>query len=322
MNKILSIIIPSYNKEKQLQRLLDSIVKSASFDDTIEIIVSDDCSTDNTQEVIKPYLEKYQNITYILPSKNGGVHTARNLGMEKANGEYIGFIDGDDWFNENGLELVLKKIEEHHEYEVIFYPYITSDTHELTGYNKTGIITLKELYITKKIFKKNKNCFAVIRNNVIKTNNIKWYYTNLDSLFWREVEHHAKDQSIYVTDTVVGVYDKDTEGSLSKKRSDINHLKKTADMKIEKTIEFLNRLETFFQNEKQIACTYIYNLKNDLILSKDRKSNYQLLEDTSKKYNCNSLKLFQVKYIPLVYYKNMLQLKNSIKLILGKLNGK
>ena len=215
-----------------MQRLLDSIVKSASFDDTIEIIVSDDCSTDNTQEVIKPYLEKYQNITYILPSKNGGVHTARNLGMEKANGEYIGFIDGDDWFNENGLELVLKKIEEHHEYDVIFYPYITSDTHEQTGYYKTGIITLKELYTTKKIFKKNKNCFVIIKNIVIKTNNIKWYYTNIDSLFWREVEYHAKDQSIYVTDTVVGIYDKETEGSLSKKRNDINHLQKTADKKI------------------------------------------------------------------------------------------
>jgi glycosyltransferase involved in cell wall biosynthesis len=315
MNKILSIVIPSYNKEKQLQRLLDSIVKSTSFDDTIEIIVSDDCSTDNTKEAIKPYLDNFQNIIYILPEKNGGVHTARNLGMKKAIGEYIGFIDGDDWFTEDGLNIILEDIKQYKDYDILYFPYLTSDNNEKTGYKRTGAITLKELYNSKGLFKKNKNGFAIVRNKIIKENQIQWYYTNLDSLFWRECEYYAFQQSIYVIDHIVGIYDKGTEGSLSKKRNDINHLKKIADIKIKKTLEFLNRLNNFFQKSNDISCQQLKYLKNDIIVAKYKKEHLKNIELLLLNFKCSKFLLFELKYTPLWYFQVKLKLKNFLKSI-------
>ena len=64
-NIILSIVIPSYNKEKQLPRLLDSLINSSSFNNNIEIIISDDCSKDDTEKVVQKYLLEYKNIIYI-----------------------------------------------------------------------------------------------------------------------------------------------------------------------------------------------------------------------------------------------------------------
>ena len=317
----LSIIIPSYNKEKQLSRLLDSIVESDFFDDTIEVIISDDCSTDNTKEMVKPYLDKFKNLIYLLPEKNGGVHTARNLGMKKATGKYIGFIDGDDWFNQDGLQIILEDIDKYSEYDLIFFPYITSDTKELTGFNKIGAIKFEELFDDDFIFRKNKNCFVTINREVIISNNISWYYTNLDSLFWREVEYYSKNQIVLSTDKIVGVYDKSTEGSLSKKRTDISHLQKTSDKKIENTLVFLERMDPFFLKRKDIACRYIFSLEKDLIVSKCRNRNYEKMKQVAKKYNCSCSKLFIMNIYPLVLFRVNLKIKNFIKQILRGING-
>jgi len=136
MSILISFVIPSYNKDKQLPRLLDSIVSNHKFNDSIEIIVCDDCSTDNTTEVVKNYLEKYNNVKYILAKENSGVHYVRNLGMQNANGEYIAFIDGDDYLNSEGLEIVIDCIQNNSQYNMLFFPYITSDTNEKTGFSK------------------------------------------------------------------------------------------------------------------------------------------------------------------------------------------
>jgi len=305
----LSLVIPSYNKAKQLPRLLDSIINSCKFDNSIEVIICDDCSTDDTTEIVKVYLEKYINVKYILAEKNGGVHHVRNLGMKSAKGEYIAFIDGDDYLNSEGLEKTINCIKNNLQYDMLFLPYITSDTKEKTGYTKSGEISFIELF-DNNIFLNNKNCLGIIRKELIDANNISWYYTNLDSLFWRECEYYAK--KIFVCDDVVGVYDKSTEDSLSKKRQDINHVVKHADTKIEKTLLFMERMEEFFIQNKSIACDYIYSLLYELSYSKNYKYNYQEIKKYTQKYNCNNV------------FKKLLiaRIKAKIKKIIqGKLNG-
>ena len=95
MKKIkVSVIVPVYNVEEYLARCLDSLVNQSLKD--IEIIVVNDGSPDNSQKIIDNYCKKYKNIKSFI-KENGGVSDARNFGIEKAQGEYIAFVDGDDY---------------------------------------------------------------------------------------------------------------------------------------------------------------------------------------------------------------------------------
>ena len=91
-----SIIIPIYNVERYLRQCLDSVVNQTLKD--IEIICVDDGSTDNSVFVLKDYQKKYSNIK-LITTKRLGCYNARNLGLKEAKGEYIGFVDSDDYVN-------------------------------------------------------------------------------------------------------------------------------------------------------------------------------------------------------------------------------
>ena len=90
-----SIIIPVYNVEKYLRQCLDSIVNQTLKD--IEIICIDDCSSDNSLNILEEYAKNDQRFVIIKQETNQGQGVARNIGIEKARGEYIGFVDPDDW---------------------------------------------------------------------------------------------------------------------------------------------------------------------------------------------------------------------------------
>ena len=91
-----SIIIPVYNCERYLKKCLDSLLKQTLKD--IEIICINDGSTDNSIKILQKYADKDARIL-IIDQENKGVSAARNAGVEKAAGEFIGFVDSDDWVN-------------------------------------------------------------------------------------------------------------------------------------------------------------------------------------------------------------------------------
>lgn len=95
-NFSLSVIIPNYNKEKYIERCIESIVTQTLLPD--EIIVVDDCSTDSSRDIILRLAEKYEIIRPVFLEKNGGVSNARNIGLEKAMSEYVSYIDSDDYY--------------------------------------------------------------------------------------------------------------------------------------------------------------------------------------------------------------------------------
>ena len=97
--KKVSIIVPVWNVEDYIGMCLDSLIKQTL--DDIEIIVVNDGSPDNSQKIIDEYVKKYPNIIKSFTKENGGQGTARNLGLQKANGEYVSFIDSDDYIDRN-----------------------------------------------------------------------------------------------------------------------------------------------------------------------------------------------------------------------------
>ena len=90
-----SIIIPVYNVERYLPKCLDSVINQTLRD--IEIICIDDCSTDGSYEILQEYASKDDRIIVLKQETNQGQGVARNRGIDIAKGEYIGFVDPDDW---------------------------------------------------------------------------------------------------------------------------------------------------------------------------------------------------------------------------------
>ena len=100
-NDIISVIIPVYNEEAHLTRCLESVLSQTYGN--LEIITVDDGSTDRSPEILKEYAAKDKRIK-IISKENGGASTARNMGIEAAEGSYIGFVDADDWAEEGMYE--------------------------------------------------------------------------------------------------------------------------------------------------------------------------------------------------------------------------
>ena len=95
----ISVIVPIYNVEKQLQRCLESILKQE--ESNLEIILVNDGSPDNSGEIAKEYASRYPDKVLYFEKENGGLSDARNFGIKQATGKYLAFVDSDDYITEN-----------------------------------------------------------------------------------------------------------------------------------------------------------------------------------------------------------------------------
>ncbi len=134
-----SIIVPVYNSEKYLKKCLDSLVNQTLKD--IEIIVVNDGSTDQSQSIIKKYASQDKRVK-LINKKNGGQASARNLGLAQAKGEYIIFIDSDDYAEEDMCEKMHQAILKGYDIAVSDY-YIVSE--QGRKYNKVSSCTEGEI---------------------------------------------------------------------------------------------------------------------------------------------------------------------------------
>ena len=96
MQLILSIIIPAYNAQNTIVETLNSIYSIGLQDGTFEVIIVDDCSTDNTVSVITDYAQSHSNVVLLRQSTNQRQGAARNKGLKVAKGRYIALVDSDD----------------------------------------------------------------------------------------------------------------------------------------------------------------------------------------------------------------------------------
>lgn len=101
-NTKLSVVIPVYNAEKYIRQCLDSILTKQKI--ALEVICVDDCSTDGTPAVLKEYQDKYENVTVIRNETNLYAGTCRNKGLMAAKGQYVHFLDSDDYVVDNAYE--------------------------------------------------------------------------------------------------------------------------------------------------------------------------------------------------------------------------
>lgn len=175
-NKKVSIIVPVYNNEKYIDKCLNSLINQSLKD--IEIIIVNDGSTDDSAKIIKKYVDNYPKIIKYIEISNSGVANARNIGLENATGDYIGFCDSDDYVELNMFELLWKKATNTNAEIVVSGYYSEKDNGHLSNnaldnmseYSKSleenpEILLISNPFITSKIFSK-----KLLEDNNIKFN--------------------------------------------------------------------------------------------------------------------------------------------------------
>lgn len=110
--KLLSVVVPSYNAEKYLDRSIPSLVVCG---DEVEVIIVNDGSKDNTLQIARAYEEKYPDIIRVIDKENGGHGSGINAALEVATGLYFKCCDADDWFEEKAFKSFMEIIKKHYE---------------------------------------------------------------------------------------------------------------------------------------------------------------------------------------------------------------
>lgn len=135
----ISVIVPVYNVENYLRRCVDSIINQTYKN--LEIILVDDGSPDNCPVICDEYAQKDSRIK-VIHKENGGLSSARNCGMDMATGEYIGFVDGDDWIESDMYKFLIENAEKYNSEISICGSYFNyqDGTQEYRGDNKKKLI--------------------------------------------------------------------------------------------------------------------------------------------------------------------------------------
>ncbi len=204
LEKLLSIIVPVYNKELFLDACIESINKLEINKAKIEAIFVDDCSRDNSLKIIEAYVNKYDFIKMIkLEENTGSPSEPRNMGIREAKGQYITFLDADDWLDPIGLPMLLDQAIENNS-DVAFGQSIK---HTDNTISKLGRFTSYKVannlipYEINKIFRAVGPPGKMIKRDIIVNNNIEFKQLKFgeDKLFFINAIAKCKSASMNST---------------------------------------------------------------------------------------------------------------------------
>lgn len=188
----ISIVVPIYNLEKYIHNTLDSIIKQSS--QNFELILVDDGSTDDSINVVNEFLKENSFTNFRLIKKdNGGVSLARNRGLAEASGDYVLFLDGDDYIAFNLIEEINYYIKEFNAPDVLSWGYNTVNENKeiVSKYKDKYSLVFKELTGTEAL-----SSILVDKDMWICTGNVlyKRDFLLLENLKYTEGCRYAEDQ--------------------------------------------------------------------------------------------------------------------------------
>jgi len=206
----LSIIIPVYNVEKFINRCLESILNEKTIGLSFEVIIVNDGTPDGSMAVVETYASKYENVK-ILNQENQGLSMARNNGLELAEGEYVWFVDSDDWLSSGAVSDVIEMIENHPGVDVISHPIVWKHA-------SGDVIDWEEKEFTisgKDYLKQGVYCTPIqrfiFRRKFLMGSGVKFYpgIYHEDVLFSNLILYHAKE--VYYCGTPIYQYRQNEE---------------------------------------------------------------------------------------------------------------
>ena len=178
---IVSVIIPAYNCAESIGKAIDSALMQKV---QLEVIVLNDCAKDNLDDVMQKY-QNYENVRYIKNEKNLGAAKTRNKGFILAKGEYVAFLDGDDYWAEHKLDKQLKLMEETKTVLCSTARELMTPEGECTG----RVIPVKTVITYKELLKHNSiNCSSVLlKTEVAKEFPMHHEDSHEDYIMWLEI---------------------------------------------------------------------------------------------------------------------------------------
>ena len=286
MRPLVSIIIPAYNCEAYIGKCIESILIQSYKN--IEIIIVNDGSVDNTEEVIKKYILNDNRIKYFTQN-NSGPSIARNKGIEKADGKYLMFIDSDDLVNYLYVERLVREIESGN-YDIACCGYVDE--------SKYGVIKLNDFWNGKGTLNKQEflKCVCngvggvlwakIFRRDIIFDNDIRMdpkIFMSEDLIFILEYCKYSKrfraiDENLYY-------YNRLNDNSISS-NIDINYLENYI-LLVNKIKELLIYLKVDYNNVNTIEVLKIQDLINKVIISESNK----YLKSKNKKMFINNINI-------------------------------
>ena len=300
---LISVIVPVYNIEKYLPRCIDSILNQTYKN--WEVIFINDGSTDNSLKILEEYKKRDERIK-IIDKKNAGSGAARNDGLESSEGEYIAFLDSDDWYEKNFLEKLYNNLVENNSDVAMCNPKMTyndmSKDKKINTYffneielNKTpekilGILAMPVVW--NKLYKKD----IIVKNRIRFPN----YSFCEDVEFLYKIFLYVNKVS-KIEDDLYNYYQREDSATKKIKEEAIKQVYKVL-KNIERYIKsnFPDKLEFFYLYKIQfiysISITLLTKISNDKIL---RKKINEKNNDEVKNINKNLI--FKNKKI-LVYY--------------------
>ena len=173
MNNIpfFSIIIPVFNMEKTLERCVDSVLKQSCKD--WEIILVNDGSIDKSGVISKSFSENHENIHYYF-QENKGVSSARNLGIEKSNAEWMIFLDADDYWDDNYLQKIFECTKSNCDIVITGITKILENRNKIKILSdKIGFFSIDDLLVDFMSVQLNSGVYGFVSNKIIKTSIVK-----------------------------------------------------------------------------------------------------------------------------------------------------
>ena len=178
-----SVIIPIYNCGKYLSRCLDSIANQTLKD--IQVIMINDGSTDNSGEICQKYVSEYPNFEYHY-KKNGGTASARNVGLNHAKGEYIGFVDSDDYIDYTMFEKMYCAAKNNNDSDMVFNAMIDEERKKNYPFTRPTPGVAMEEHIFPELFPHPTqtgtfryfdwgNCYKIVKRVIVEQNKIRFY---------------------------------------------------------------------------------------------------------------------------------------------------
>ena len=258
-NYNISIIIPVFNGEKYINRCIDTIINQNY--DSMEILIVNDGSTDNTLEKCNEYAQKFENIR-IIKQKNKGVCYSRNVGIKNAQGRYIFFVDADDYLLENSFNGIDELLQD--DVDIIKFSYIITNKgskqkiifHE-KKYNFN--VDCKETFFKEFLENSYENMVwgQLIKNSLLSNINFE------ETLFYAEdflfnYELYSKARTIMYTEKIIYNYERN-ENSVT-----MNMENKKILRKIDNLVYVFDKLISEDENLTQKKCLEVKFLKETI----------------------------------------------------------
>lgn len=261
MSPKISIIVPIYNAQKTIERCIDSILNQ-DFSD-FELILIDDGSKDNSGKICDTYVGKDQRVR-VIHKENSGVSASRNLALREAKGEYLQFLDADDWITPNATRLLTESMETNGCDMVIadFYRVIGERLSHKGSIDEDGVLSREE-FANNMMENPADFYYGVLWNKLYKRSIIEKYQLCMNpKISWCEdfmfnLEYIRHCENIFVLQVPIYYYVK-TKGSLVSQSMSLTKTIKTKMMVFEYYNDFYKQVLTEEEYEKKRLQIYSY----------------------------------------------------------------